>query len=665
MRTLLRCALIPLLALSGVCFAQNAPPVEPRASVDAAPPAGVAGGLVPREALAAYVDGVVQAYMRDEGIAGVTVSVVDRAGPVLERGYGIAAAGRAVDPATTLFRIGSTTKTFTYVATMQLVESGALGLDDDINKYLPERLRIADDGYGPIRIWQLMTHTAGFEDSALGHLIGADPARASSLEDYLAHYRPARVRAPGLHADYSNYSVALLGAIVARVSGESYEDYVERHLFAPLGMTHTTVRETLPAADPRRVGDALAKDFSNGFKREQGGFTAKGFEYIAQAAPAGSGSSTAADMGRWMRMLIGAGAGIDGAPNVLKSETFAAMRQERFTNAPGVAGFAHGFFAGRYGEYASLEHGGATLYFHTGMSVLPDAGIGVFVSTNTDTGYKLARDLPRLVFEYALPLARATTLPAADEKATGDLARFVGSYLGERRSFTTVETFIGANGALASVGANGGDLVVSTAQGARRYRRTGPLSFRAVEGNDTLSFVETDGRVRGFAAGGGHVMFARTGVVDNPGLLNAALGLAGLSSLLVLVAGWARRGLVPRTRGTHPSGGRAPAAVLVGAAVAWLAFLATIGAAAVEMGGLGNDLVYRYPTDSLRAAVVVAYVVAFASAIAALFVPAAWTARGWSFWRKLRYTGVVAIMLAAVLLLIYWRLLFAPYFPGG
>lgn len=663
MRTLLRCALLPLLALSGVCLAQDAPVAPPSPPVEA--PTGVAGGAASRDALAAYVDGVVQAYMRDEGIAGVTVAVVDRSGPVLERGYGIASASpeRAVDPATTLFRIGSTTKTFTYVATMQLVEAGKLGLDDDINKYLPERLRIADDGYGTIRIWHLMTHTAGFEDSALGHLIGADPARASSLEDYLARYRPARVRAPGEHADYSNYSVALLGAIVARVSGEGYEDYVERHLFAPLGMTHTTVRETLSAGDARRIGDALAKEFSSGFKRDQGGYTAKGFEYIAPAAPAGAGSSTAVDMARYMRMLLGGGT-LDGA-TVLKPDTFATMRRERFTNAPGVAGFAHGFFVGRYGEYTSLEHGGATLYFHTGMAALPDAGIGVFVSTNTDTGYKLARDLPRLVFEYALPLARATTLPAADDKAAGDLARFVGSYLGERRSFTTVETFITANGALASVSANGGDLVISTAQGAKRYRRTGPLSFRAVEGNDTLSFVETDGRVRGFAAGGGHVMFARTGITDNPGLLNAALGLVGLASLLVLVAGWSRRGLVPRTRGTHPTGGRAPAVVLVGTAIVWLVFLAAIGAAAVEMGGLGNDLVYRYPTDSLRAAVIVAYVAAFASAVAALFLPAAWTARSWSFWRKLRYTGIVVIMLATVLLLIRWHLLFAPFFPGG
>ena len=661
MRTLLRLAAIPLLVLALPCLAQPA-----AGTIEAPPPAGVASGSVSRETLEAYVDGVVQAYMRDEGIAGATVAVVDRTGSVLERGYGIAsnAPERQVDPASTLFRIGSTTKTFTYVATMQLVEAGKLGLEDDVNKYLPERLRIADDGHGPVRVWHLMTHTAGFEDSALGHLIGNDPARATSLEEYLARYRPARVRAPGLHADYSNYSVALLGLIVARVSGESYENYVEQHLFAPLGMAHTTVRETLPAGDTRRVGDALAQRFSAGFKREQGGFAAKGFEYIAQAAPAGSGSSTATDMARWMRMLIDAGAGSDGAPNVLRPDTFATMRQQRFANAPGVAGFAHGFFNGRYGEYASLEHGGATLYFHTGMVVLPDAGIGVFVSTNTDTGYKLARDLPRLVVEYVLPLARAAP-PAPGNATEADLARFVGTYLGERRSFTTVESFIGANGAVASVGTSSSDLVVTTANGAKRYRRTGETSFRALEGGDALSFVESDGRIAGFSGGGGHVMFARTGIVDNPGLVNALLAATSLASLLVIVAAWARRGLVPRQRQSHPTGGRAAGAAIVTASVAWIAFVAAVGIASVEMLKLGNELVWRYPTTGLRAAVGVGYVAALASAVAALFVPAAWSARGWSVSRRLRYTVVVALMLATALLLIRWRLLFAPFFPAG
>jgi CubicO group peptidase (beta-lactamase class C family) len=660
MRTLLRFAAIPLFALSGLGHAQDVPAPAP---VVAPAPTGVAGGTIARETLAAYVDGVVGAYMRDQGIAGVTVAVVDRSGSVLERGYGIAAQApeRAVDPTLTLFRIGSTTKTFTYVAAMQLVEAGKLGLDDDVNKYLPQPLHIAAGDYGTVRVWHLMTHTAGFEDSALGHLIGADPARVATLEDYLARYRPARVRAPGLHADYSNYSVALLGAIVARVSGEDYETYVERHLFAPLGMNHTTVRETLPAGNPRRVADALAQNFSTGFERDRDGFTAKGFEYISAVAPAGSGSSTAGDMARWMRMLIGAGT-LDGA-SVINPDTFATMRQERFTNAPGVPGFAHGFFTGRYGEYTSLGHGGATLYFHTGMIVLPDAGFGVFVSTNTDTGYKLARELPRLVIEYVLPLARSTPVAATD--AGADLSRFVGSYLGERRSFTTVESFISANGSLASVGVDGGDLVISTSQGARRYRRTGPTSFRAVEGNDTLSFVETDGQISGFSAGGGNVMYARAGVTDNPGLVNALLAATGLASLLVLVAAWARRGLVPRARQSHPSGGRLPTAAIVAASVLWLAFLAAVAIAAAEMARLGNDLVHAYPTASLRSAVGMGYLAAFASVIATLLVPSAWSARGWSFSRKLRYTAVVAAMLITTLLLVRWRLLFAPFFPAG
>ena len=110
---------------------------------------------------------------------------------------------RAVDPDRTLFRIGSISKTFTWIGLMKEVEAGRIRLDAPVNLYLPERVQVRDQGYhDPVRVGQLMSHTAGFEDRALGHLFERRYERVRSLTDYLRQERPKRVHAPGEVASY-------------------------------------------------------------------------------------------------------------------------------------------------------------------------------------------------------------------------------------------------------------------------------------------------------------------------------------------------------------------------------------------------------------------------------------------------------------------------------
>src|SRR5690606_3876952 len=186
--------------------------------------------------LSAYVDGLVDAAMRRDGIAGVTVAIVDREGPLLLRGYGLAAQSprRAVDAAGTLFRIASISKTFTYLLALQLVDQGRLDLDDPVNDHLPPALALPDDGYPPVRVRHLLTHTAGFEDTAMGHLFVDRPERVLPMADYLQRHRPRRVRPPGTVAVYSNYSVALLGAMLAQVTGTGFDALAGQRLFGPM-----------------------------------------------------------------------------------------------------------------------------------------------------------------------------------------------------------------------------------------------------------------------------------------------------------------------------------------------------------------------------------------------------------------------------------------------
>ena len=656
---------VALVAFGLAFAAAAAPPPAPAATaVEPLRAAMVAPGqpvAIDPVALAAFVDGVVRGQMTEKGIAGATVAVVTRNGPLLLRGYGIVALHprKPVDPATSLFRIGSISKTFTYISTMQLVAAGKLDLDAPVDQYLPPSLQTADRRYPPIRVWHLMTHTAGYEDATLGaHLFYADGATVPTLDAYLGQYRPRRVRAPAVHADYSNYSVALLGAIVQQVSGEPFDVYLERHILTPLDMRHTTFREPLAGADPRAAPRALAADFSKGFKYEQGGFTPKGFEYISNGAPAGAGSASAADMARWMRMLLNEGE-LDGA-QVLDPIAFKEMTAPTWGNAPAVHAIAHGFFVGRYGNYRSLEHAGDTIWFHSNMVVLPQAGIGVFVSTNTDTGTDLAEMLPRLIVEHFLKDARPS-LPAAPPAGFAKTAHiYAGTWLSERRNYSTLEKGLDLTVAKTTI-TRDGYLVLSAGDESRRYVAQAPDVFRALDRSDAIQFLrDRRGRVVGFASAYGHVVYDRATWFDDPSTLLAAFALLALVCLGALIGAWGRRAQMIRVRAGH-----APARALLAAVFGWTLFFLIAAIATATISASGEDIVFHYPPPALRVTVIAAYIAALLSLLALLFLPRAWRAHGWSFWRKSRHTLIIAIMVFAIVLLVEWKVLLAPLSVGS
>ncbi|MBN8482406.1 MAG: beta-lactamase family protein, partial [Xanthomonadales bacterium] len=583
-----------LLALGA--SAQDSPPRPPPwlgpTPADAVAAAAAAPAGPDDAALAQFVDGYLRAAMADDEVAGAVVAVVDRSRARLVRGYGLAAVSptRAVDAQDTLFRLGSVSKTFTYVAAMQLAEQGRLDLQAEANRYLPPALQLPDDGFAPVRVHHLMTHTAGFEDSALGHLFAFDPARAQDLESYLAAHRPRRVRAPGKVAVYSNYAVGLLGAIVARVAGRPFDVQLREAVFAPLGMAATRFDEPVAQAD--RVA------WSEGFEREDGRFVARPFERIAQIGPAGSASSTGADMARWMRLLLGAGE-LDGT-RVLETATFDQLAAVDVRNADAVGGIASGFFRERYGHHESLEHGGATLWFHSNLVVLPDAGVGVFVSTNSAGGRRLARELPRQVIEFLLADAHPPPLPVAPADFPGRAAQFTGTFLSARRNRSTFEKLTAVFDAGVHVRADGDALVVDGAGPSVRYIEESPLVFRAADDGRHIAFKRADdGTIASFAGSYGHTIYERVGVIDAPVTLLATLGLLAATSIGVLLCAWRRSALPTKARIRE---GRVAAGLLVLTAAGWLAALVMLGVALAGIAAAGGESVASYPAPALRAA---------------------------------------------------------------
>ena len=354
-------------------------------------PAATTTPTIAPEQLEAYLDGVIGSAMARDHIAGVTVSVVQGGQVILKKGYGHASLNpaRRVDPDRTLFRIGSISKTFTWILLMNEIQAGRIRIDAPVNLYLPEALQVRDQGFAqPVEVAHLMDHSAGFEDRTLGQLMERDFNRERPIAQYLRQERPRRVREPGLFPTYSNYGVGLAGQALTYVTGQPFEALVETRITQPLGMTRTTFREPHPprAGIPAPMSQALAQDVSEGFHWTPAeGFEARPFEYLGHLAPAGSASSTAADMARYMIVLLDDGA--YGESRIFSPATARAFRTPLRPNEAGVNDWPHGFIAYALpGDRKGYGHAGGTLSFTSNMVVVPEPDLGVFISVNTENG---------------------------------------------------------------------------------------------------------------------------------------------------------------------------------------------------------------------------------------------------------------------------------------
>lgn len=599
-----------------------------------------------------FVDGAVAAYMRRDGIAGATVAVVRGDQVLLQKGYGIAALDpkRAVDPQTTLFRIASISKTFTYVMAMQLAAEGRLKLDAPADDYLPDTLKFAGDGFPVPTVLDLMQHSAGFEDSALGHLFMAKDA--PPIEEYLVTWRPKRVRAPGSSAVYSNYSVGLLGYILARVDGRPFAEMAEQRLFHPLHANDLITFREPPGNDGRGIVPSV------GFKRVGGWFAAQPPFAASQLAPAGAAHASAAGIARYMRMLLRGGA-LDGEV-ILPAAAHAEMLQPSFRNAPEAAAMAHGFFRRAYGQYQGLEHDGAALFFWSSMVLLPDADFGIFIATNTDTGNNLPNALPRLVIEHFFPEARATDPVAAKDMKLPEGA--AGPYVIERRNFTSFEGFLYRLVDSTTIAPMpDGTVVVSSGGQSTRYVVEGDGVLRALESGGRVRIRVQDGQVIGFAGASAVGVGSRLGMLDAPIVLTAAALLLVLGSLATLIFFFARlyyRGGGGQSFGEHAAGWwQALTALLWLGAIGLFAFT-TLGFLEPEAA------VFGYPGPMLPIARLGLHAAAGATLVLALLLLPAWNGHVWRV-RRLTFTLYVLVALIFAALLWRWGALLTPLTIAG
>lgn len=414
------------------------------------------------EGLGEFVDGVMAQQLATREVSGAVVTVVYRGKVLFSRGYGHAdvARGVAVDPDQTLFRPGSVSKLFTWTALMQQVELGRVRLETDVNEYID--FKIPPYEGKPITVRDLLQHSVGMSDTS-----NISAPSADKLVPYTAWLKanvPQRLWAPGTEISYSNYGAALAGYIVERVSGQPFPDYVEQHIFGPLGMASTTFREPLPGA--------LAPRMANGYRLVDGKFVADPFEFFSPVMPAGSAAAPGSDMARFMLAMLNDGK--LGRAKILSPASVAVLFSNSRANAPHLQGMAHGYLVYRDAGPRLVGHAGNTGDFHSNLIISPETGFGFFVSTTGGPASGPARtELSDAIVGRVFPEA-----PRA--RWTGESpAPAVGSYRANRRDYSRP-----ANPARdLKVTAAGAHALITEAEGRKTYwEQIGPNLYEQVTG---------------------------------------------------------------------------------------------------------------------------------------------------------------------------------------
>jgi CubicO group peptidase (beta-lactamase class C family) len=538
---------VPAPSLAPATAAPAAAPqaTAPQATAPpAAAPAGAAPAAVPLTAddVNAWLDGYMPYALHTGDIAGAVVAVVKDGQIVTERGYGYSdVAKRApVDPKLTLFRPGSVSKLFTWTAVMQQVEQGKIDLDADVNQYLDFKIP-ARDGK-PVTMRELMQHVAGFEEQAKG--IMSDDPKSPGFEALLKQWVPERVFVPGTTPAYSNYGASLAGYIVQRVSGESFDDYLDKHIFAPLNMKYSTFRQPLPA----NLEPLMSQCYSLASE------PAKHFEIVGPA-PAGSLASPAEDMAHFMIAHLQNGE--YHGNRILKAETAEMMHNSPLTILPPLNRMELGFFETNINGREVIAHLGDTQCFHTSLHLFLKEGVGFYVSFNSPGKAGAAGGLRGALFDdFAdryFPAAE-TAATAVDAKTSAEHAAMLkGHWVNSRGSQSSFLAAVGLFGQTkAGVNAKG-ELVVpfNGLNGKpRHWVETAPFVWRDQDSHERLAAKVVDGKVVRFSIDGisPFMVFDRVpGNADAAWLLPALYGALG--ALLLTAVFWPVTAIVRRRFG--------------------------------------------------------------------------------------------------------------------
>jgi CubicO group peptidase (beta-lactamase class C family) len=482
----------------------------------------------------AWLDGYMPYALKAGAIPGAVVVVVKDGQPLTMRGYGYSdlATQKPVDPELTLFRPGSVSKLFTWTSVMQLVQAGKLNLDTDVNTYLDFKIPPKDGK--PVTLRNIMTHTGGFAETAK-YLIDFGEKKPKPLGQILGRWVPDRIYGPGEMPAYSNYAASVAGYIVQRVSGEPFDSYVQNHIFAPAGMTHSSFDQPLPA----NLQPLLSKGYKPGTDEPQP------YEIIGMA-PAGALASSGADMGRFMIAHLN--------HTLINPQTAQLMYSNVNKPFPDLPAMALGFYHEDRNGLNIVGHGGDTVWFHSDLHLFLDKNVGLYISMNSvgknGAAHALREELLQQFTDRYFP-APAQNLPTAST-AKADGAALSGHYISSRAGGFNFLRMVALLGETKVAVDKNGDLIASSitdlSGSPRKWREVKPFLWKQVNGADYLEAVKNaDGSIKMFS------ITPYAPIIEflpAPGSLNAGwiFPVAGLALLILVIAalGWPIVALVRR-----------------------------------------------------------------------------------------------------------------------
>ncbi len=348
----------------------------------------------------ARMEQVIQSFVSGKQFMG-SVLVARDGKVVLSKGYGSANLEWAIpNSPETKFRLGSVTKQFTAASILLLEERGKLSVNDPVKKYIGD----APAAWDKVTIYHLLTHTSGIPSFTSFPDYGPTEAIPTTPEKLVARFRDKPLEfQPGEKWNYSNSGYVLLGYLIEKITGESYEKFVRENIFQPLAMKDSGY-DSNSAIIPRRA---------SGYSPGPAGPQNAGFVHMSIPHAAGALYSTTEDLLRWEQGLFGG--------KLLKPESLAKM------TTPFKSDYAFGLAVHKENGHQVIEHGGGIEGFNTQVAYYPDDKLTVIVLGNLNGGAPgdIAKKLAAVALGEKVVLPNERKEVAVPPKI---LAEYAGTY---------------------------------------------------------------------------------------------------------------------------------------------------------------------------------------------------------------------------------------------
>lgn len=597
-----------------------------------------------RQDLEHFADSAFKDYVEGPTAPSLAVIVVRGDSALFQKGYGFENESRkAVSPESTIFNIASVSKLFVMTAVMQLADAGRVQLDDPVAKYL-DGVKVPPG----VTVRQLLTHMSGLDAPFMRDVV-ARPDQMVSLDTFFARNPPRAGRQPGREIRYSNHGMALAALIVERVSGEPFDAYVERHIFAPLGMQSSTFLQPAPPALAGRVATAGAGRVPN----------------LLLPYPAGSMISTVGDIGLFMRAHLNGGRSQD--VRILSEESAKAAQSRQWSANPRVPGVGLGFFESDIGGQRGLFHTGARTHFSL-LYLLPDHEVGIFVVHSMRQGgpfQQMRTDFVRAFVKRYFPADSIPTMALSSGREQRS-QRLAGVYRPMLLSTTTIERAVQLAADTRVLANEDGSLDVSIPAGRTlRVVEQYPGVYRATDGvggelaigfSDTMGTASTRMSLSGSTQD--PVSFDRLEWYEQ-GKLHAII----LGAAYFILATFFIVSLIMRAMGRL--GGRAKMEYSADARRAWrlavvasaFLFAAPVCGALLMIFGQGDAAAAEGVRRAMTAALALALIGSVVAVGTIPFSIIAWRRKYWSVPRRLYYVTTAVAAAVLVPLLAYYHLL--------